>query len=43
MTELEKGSESFLLGQILALWLLDYGRRFRRSGGRAGASYQPVE
>lgn len=40
---LEKGSEGFLLGQILTLWLLNYGRRSRRSGGRAGASYQPAE
>lgn len=40
---LEKGSEGFLLGQILTLWLLNYGRRSRRSGGRAGAGYQPAE
>lgn len=43
MTELEQGPEGSLLGQILVLWLLDYERRSRRSRGRAGASYQPVE
>lgn len=36
MTGLEQGPEGSLLGQILTLWLLDYGMRSRRSGEGQG-------